>query len=43
LKPIVPRFVLIALRDDDGVVEIVALIFIGLVGPLAVYFGADSR
>jgi hypothetical protein len=30
-------------RDDDGGVEIVALIFIALVGPLAVFFGADSR
>jgi hypothetical protein len=30
-------------RDDDEVVEIVALIFILVVGPLAVFYGADSR
>jgi hypothetical protein len=30
-------------RDDDGCVEIIALIFIAVLGPLAVFYGADSR
>jgi hypothetical protein len=43
LNRIVSRFVLIGRRDDDEAVEIVALIFIFLVGPLAVLYGRDSR
>jgi hypothetical protein len=44
LKPIVPRFALIGRgADNERDMEIVALIFILLVGPLAVLYGADSR
>jgi len=39
----VSGFVLIGSRADNGGVEIIALIFILVVGPLAVLYGADSR